>query len=468
MPSFAPSRRWGIVLVVFVVVLYCMAGIPRPHQLQQSPVEKSHAEFTSDLVPFWAAFSRILVNAVPRCSPPKRWGDPAPLLKFEDKDEHLERLDLLDMPDEDIEQMKQAHTWIVGEIPKLPRVPFKKGTRGIVTTAGGPYMPIMVVSLIELRRTGSTLPVEIFMRDADEYEKAICDEKLPELNAKCIVLADTVNKVPIRMKIEHYQLKIFAILFSSFEEILFLDADSMPFRKPDHLFDVEPYSSTHMVVWPDFWVSTASPIFYEVASVPVPPLYETCTAESGQMVISKATHASVLCLAAYYNFYGPNYYYPLITQGGPGEGDKDTFVAAAQAFNQSFYMVREPVQAPGHFDKDGGFTGVAMIQADPGDDYGRHVLGNATLTKARSLFAHLNLSKMNAGGGYWDLYDENGKRRRLMGVNHEEQIQKYGRDMELECFETMNATCTWPFRAWEGKEGICEKVLKDYTDLLAE
>ncbi len=451
-----------------MICLYFIAGAPRPQQLRPYPPAKSDVDFATVLVPFWAALSRVLVNAVPRCSPPKRWGDPAPLLDFEHKQEITERLDLLDMPDEDIEQMKQAHKWMVDEIPRLPSVPYRKGTRGIVTTAGGTYMPVMVVSLIELRRTGSTLPVEVFMKDTDEYEKAICDEKLPQLNAKCIVLADTVNAVPTRMKIEHYQLKVFAMLFSTFEEILFLDADSMPFRNPDHLFDVEPYISSHMVVWPDFWVSTASPIFYDIASVPVPPLYETCTTESGQMVISKATHASVLVLAAYYNFNGPDYYYPLISQGGPGEGDKDTFVAAAQAFNQTFYMVQEPVHAPGHFADDGGFTGVAMIQGDPGDDYARHVLKNTTAARVRSLFAHLNLSKMNAGFGYWDRYDENGKRLRLMGGSHDKFIEEFGRDIELECFETMNATCTWPFRDWEDKEGICEKVLKDYTDLLNE
>lgn len=52
------------------------------------------------------------------------------------------------------------------------------GTKGIVSTAGGTY-PILVISLRMLRRTGSTLPIEIFLADEDEYEEYICDVVLP-------------------------------------------------------------------------------------------------------------------------------------------------------------------------------------------------------------------------------------------------------------------------------------------------
>ncbi|KAE8446555.1 hypothetical protein EG329_011887 [Mollisiaceae sp. DMI_Dod_QoI] len=48
----------------------------------------------------------------------------------------------------------------------------------------------------------------------------------------------------------------------------------------------------------------------------------------------------MLLVAAYYNIFG-KWYYVLITQGGPGEGDKDTFIPAALALNESFYVVEK-------------------------------------------------------------------------------------------------------------------------------
>jgi alpha 1,2-mannosyltransferase len=65
-----------------------------------------------------------------------------------------------------------------------------------------------------LRRTGTTLPVEVFLGSPDEYEELVCDIILPSLNAKCIILS-----ILIPFSLKHYRLKTFAILFSSFESV---------------------------------------------------------------------------------------------------------------------------------------------------------------------------------------------------------------------------------------------------------
>jgi hypothetical protein len=44
-----------------------------------------------------------------------------------------------------------------------------------------------------------------------------------------------------------YQLKFFALLFSSFEEVLFLEADAFPVHDLNHLLRVEPFISTGLV-----------------------------------------------------------------------------------------------------------------------------------------------------------------------------------------------------------------------------
>jgi alpha 1,2-mannosyltransferase len=68
-------------------------------------------------------------------------------------------------------------------------------------------------------------------------------------------------------------------------------------------------------------------------------------------------------LAAYYNTYG-DWYYPLQTQGGPGQEDKETFAAAALVMNESLYTVS---YAPGHLGQPG--NGAVMLQGDPREDF---------------------------------------------------------------------------------------------------
>lgn len=72
----------------------------------------------------------------------------------------------------------------------------------------------------------------------------------------------------------------------------------------------------------------------------------------------------------YYNTYGPDYYYPLLSQGAAGEGDKETFIAAAHKLNLPYYQVQEFNREFGP--KDGTTNKhlyFAMGQYDPIIDY---------------------------------------------------------------------------------------------------
>lgn len=98
--------------------------------------------------------------------------------------------------------------------------------------------------------------------------------------------------------------------------------------------------------------------FYKVISSSDSFLHRT--AESGQLLISKRTHTRSLLLATFYNFYGWEYYYLLLTQGGPGSGDKDTFVPAAIVMGELYHYVSEGAGGVGHF-IDGEWRGRGMI-----------------------------------------------------------------------------------------------------------
>lgn len=48
-----------------------------------------------------------------------------------------------------------------------------------------------------------------------------------------------------------WPLKPLSILYSPFEEVLALDADNVPIRIPEYLFDSEVYQDTGAIFWPD-------------------------------------------------------------------------------------------------------------------------------------------------------------------------------------------------------------------------
>lgn len=222
-----------------------------------------------------------------------------------------------------------------------------------------------------LRRSGCKLLVEVLVDSPSEYNATICEDVLPSLNARCRILSDIYNTATAVMPLKSYQFKIFSILFSTFQNVLFLDADAFPAHDPTHLFTNAPFTTHGLVTWPDFWAMGASPHYHHIAGIPEVPRATRLSTESGQLMLDKAKHSESLLMMVYYNYYGQDYYSPLLGQGGAGAGDKDTFLPAAMAVDAPFCQVRHPILALGRFHRkrEGDFHAAAMAQANPIVDY---------------------------------------------------------------------------------------------------
>ena len=60
------------------------------------------------------------------------------------------------------------------------------------------------------------------------------------------------------------------------------------------------------------------------------------------------------------------YYYPLLTQGSAGEGDKETFIAAATAMQQTYFQTLKQFKWTGYVSQnDNKFTSKALAHYDP-------------------------------------------------------------------------------------------------------
>ena len=372
----------AVILAVLIVVVYVtldgsgFASLRSPAPpgasgMGRDPVAEYNQLHAPEVVDFWKKLVGALVDAKPAVDEIK----PERAASMDDErvdpkaaKDH-QRLDLIHLTDDDFRAMKRSHAWFMAAAKALaPLLPYKKKSRGVVMTAGGAYFGMAITSVRMLRRTGSALPVEVFLDSWRDYDIQTCENILPDLGARCLVLADIWQTTPELDKLIKYQFKVFALLFSSFQDILFLDADAFPAHKPDALLDLEPYKSTGLVTWPDFWVSTTSHYLYDITGVEEPSLDTRRASESGIMVYSKRLHAPSLLLAVYYNYYGPKRYYPLFSQGAQGEGDKETFLHAAMALDEPFYDVRTSVTVMGSM-INGTWQSAGMKQGDPVEDY---------------------------------------------------------------------------------------------------
>ncbi|KAG7191626.1 uncharacterized protein KQ657_002895 [Scheffersomyces spartinae] len=360
---------------------------------------------------FWElVFTNIARNQI-------KVDDPNEAIRYLPREKHMEGLSkeaLLSKAEilpETIKEFKTKHTNYVNSLPeKLDASLYVPGTTGIVMVGGGRFSWLSYLSLVSLRGAGSNLPVEIVMPTLMDFEneRDFCASTLPALNAKCVVLPDSLGAtVMTRYKFHNYQFKTLAVLVSSFQNVLLLDSDNVMVQSPDAFMNSKMFHENGLITWPDYWQRTISPTFYDIAGIKVNerkrvrynrfPLQvesdkdnlseeEAKTAnfhelegsipnlstESGQLAVNKVTHGRTLLLSLYYNVYGPKLYYKMLSLGEQGEGDKDTFLAAAVRLGEPFYQIKSYIRTWGYADVDGKFQGVAMAQKDPMKDFELH------------------------------------------------------------------------------------------------
>jgi alpha 1,3-mannosyltransferase len=126
---------------------------------------------------------------------------------------------------------------------------FKRGGKGIVLTAGDDQAPYLLTSIPIMRKMGCKLPIEVmYLGDNDLSEDFRADlEAIDGVVTRDI--AQMVNDEGWRLA--GWAAKPFAILLSSFREVIFIDADSLFFRNPEVLFEEPGYKNTGALFFRD-------------------------------------------------------------------------------------------------------------------------------------------------------------------------------------------------------------------------
>ena len=130
-------------------------------------------------------------------------------------------------------------------------LPNKFKGRGIVICSGGPKLfPSTWASVNLLRRHGCTLPIEIWYLGEEEMPTEFRD-LLASVSGE-LRLVDGRSHPRATKSTTGWQLKAFAIIYSSFEEVLFLDADNIAVADPEYLFESANYKIHGATFWPDY------------------------------------------------------------------------------------------------------------------------------------------------------------------------------------------------------------------------
>jgi hypothetical protein len=134
---------------------------------------------------------------------------------------------------------------------KQSRYELYNNTKGIITAAGGKELLLQsFVSINLLRYHGCNLPVELFYADEGEMNEVFI-KKMKELNVSCINIQshELFNDYNAR----NFSIKSIALFLSSFEEVIWMDVDIIPFMNMEELFDDPIYKHKHYLFFPDIF-----------------------------------------------------------------------------------------------------------------------------------------------------------------------------------------------------------------------
>ncbi|KAI0509700.1 glycosyltransferase family 71 protein [Xylaria bambusicola] len=187
---------------------------------------------------------------------------------------------------------------------------FKNAGRGIVLTAGDGQANYLLTTIYTFRKLGCDLPIEImYLGDSDLDEDHRFElEALPGVTTRDISqMVDDDG-----WELAGWAIKPFAMLMSSFREVIFIDADSFFLRNPAELFDDYDYKQTGALFFRDRTIMPESKRKWllQVLPRPIHKLAKESSwwvgtsghyQESGVVVIDKWKHFVSLLLICRFN-----------------------------------------------------------------------------------------------------------------------------------------------------------------------
>ncbi len=217
-------------------------------------------------------------------------------------------------------------------LQRMPAYPAWHSGRGIVIGAGGAlYFTNAYLCARMLRWHGCKLPIQFWHLGPEEMDETMIG-LAREIGVECV----DGERIAVQRKLNPlggWELKAAAILYCSFEEVLLLDADNVPLRDPEFLFDTSEFRRDGAIFWPDHRVLDATRPIWKFCGLTPRSEREF---ESGQILVDKKRCWEALQLALWYNNHSDFFYRHV-------HGDKETFHLAFRRVQKKFTLIPTPI-----------------------------------------------------------------------------------------------------------------------------
>lgn len=198
--------------------------------------------------------------------------------------------------------------------------------RGIVICAGGIYAPSAYIAVRKIRHHGSKLPIYIYHKKGEWHNYSKIKQEISKFDVTFVPIESIDFLFPQRQW-GGFELKILAILYSPFKEVLLLDADNFPIINVDTMFDWPQFKEYKYILWKDIFIGP-NPDVFNPLGLPVPNELDNET-ESGQVLVDKVERWKSLWVTWWINN-NSDFFYKIIY------GDKDTFPLGAQIAKEKY------------------------------------------------------------------------------------------------------------------------------------
>jgi ADP-heptose:LPS heptosyltransferase len=223
--------------------------------------------------------------------------------------------------------MYNARIALDSAVRDIPPYPGNCHGRGIVICGGGTAnFTNAWVCINLLRHLGCRLPIQLWYLGEGELDDEMKSLVAP-LDVECVDGNKIRKEYPVRILGES-ELKAYALLYSRFKEVLFLEANNVPVTNPEYLFETSEFRQTGAIFWPDRDRLAHSRFIWRVCGLPCDDQPEF---ESGQILANKEKCWEPLKLALWYNE-NSDFFYQHI------HGEKETFQLAFRRLDKSYSM----------------------------------------------------------------------------------------------------------------------------------
>ena len=146
--------------------------------------------------------------------------------------------------------------------------------RGIVMATGNKHFKYALHAIIFMRKLDCKLPIEVFYNGKDDLDMDKMDVLSRQEGVRLRDASGLISPL-LENSIGGWSIKPFAMLMSSFQEFIFVDADVLFFQNPELLFTSPSYVETGTLYFRDrtIWTMVEAPLGYLKLLVDEPSEY---------------------------------------------------------------------------------------------------------------------------------------------------------------------------------------------------